>query len=144
VIGIDETSLKKEHQYVAIVHDLVARRLLFVTPGRDHQTVAAFQQALAIHGGVADEIKRVCMDMSAAYAKGLAETLPDAHISYDRFHVIALANAAMDEVWREEMRSQPKAVRAALGEDRTAVKAMMWGMRKNPVSWTCHQTNSMH
>lgn len=144
VIGIDETSVKKGHQYVTVVHDLEARRLLFVTPGRDHETVAAFKQELAMHGGVADEIEHVCMDMSAAYAKGVAETLPGAQISYDRFHVIALANAAMDEVRREEMRSQPKAVRAALGEDRKAVKAMMWGMRKNPVSWTYHQTNSMH
>lgn len=51
----------------------------------------------------------------------------------------------MEEVWREEVRTQPKAVRAAaLGDDRKAVKAMMWGMRKNPVSWTYHQTNSMH
>jgi transposase len=31
----------------------------------------------------------------------VAETLPGAQISDDRFHVTALANAAMDEVWRE-------------------------------------------
>ncbi len=144
VIGIDETSIKKGHNYVTVVHDLEAKRLLFVTPGRDHETVVAFKQELVAHGGAADEIKHVCMDMSAAYAKGVTETLPEAQISYDRFHVIALANAAMDEVRREEMRSQPKAVRAALGEDRKAVKAMMWGMRKNPVGWTYRQTNSMH
>lgn len=96
------------------------------------------------HGGVADNIKHVCMDMSAAYANGVAESLPKAQISYDRSHVIALANTAMDEVRREEMRTQSKALRAALGEDGKAVKAMMWGMRENPISWTCHQINSMH
>jgi transposase len=144
VVGIDETSLKKGHHYVTVVHDLEARRLLFMTPGRDHATVATFKQELTAHGGNADEIKHVCMDMSAAYAKGVAENLPKAQISYDRFHVIALANSAMDEVRREEMRTQPKAVRAALGEDSKAVKAMMWAMRKNPVSWTYHQVSSMH
>lgn len=144
VIGIDETSLKKGHHYVTVVHDLEARRLLFMTPGRDHETVNAFKQELAEHGGVADEIEHVCMDMSGAYTKGVTESLPQAQISYDRFHVIALANTAMDEVRREEMRSQPKVVRAALGENRKAVKAMMWGMRKNPVNWTYRQTDSMH
>ena len=144
VVGIDETSIKKGHNYVTVMHDLEAKRLLFMTPGRDHETVAAFKQDLEAHGGVADDIKHVCIDMSAAYAKGVAESLSQAQISYDRFHVIALANTAMDEVRREEMRTEPKAVRTALGDDAKAVKAMMWGMRKNPVGWTYHQTASMH
>ena len=53
--------------------------------------------------------------MSAAYAKGIARSLPKAQVSYDRFHVVALANAAMDEVRREEMRSSAAAIRAAAG-----------------------------
>ena len=144
VIGIDETSVKKGHEYVTVVHDLEGKRLLFMTPGRGHDTLAAFKQDLQAHGGNADEIKHVCMDMSAAYTKGVTEILPQAQISYDRFHVIALANAAMDEVRREEMRSSPKAVRAAVGDDRKAVKAMMWAMRKNPPAWSYTQTNTMH
>ncbi len=81
-----------------------------MTPGRDHETVAAFKQELVVHGGDADHIKHVLMDMRAAYAKGVGESLPMAQINYDRFHVIALANAAMDEMRREEMRTEPKAV----------------------------------
>jgi transposase len=144
VIGIDETSVKKGHEYVTVVHDLKAKRLLFMTPGRAHDTVACFKRDLTAHGGIADEIKHVCMDMSAAYAKGVTETLPQAQISYDRFHVIALANAAMDEVRREEMRSTPKAVKTAVGDDRKAVKSMMWAMRKNPPAWSFRQVNTMH
>jgi transposase len=144
VIGIDETSVKKGHNYVTVVHDLEAKRLLFITAGRDHETVTAFKQDLIAHGGVVDDIKHVCMDMSAAYAKGVTEALPQAQISYDRFHVIALANAAMDEVRREEMRSTPKTVKAAVGDDRKAVKSMMWAMRKNPSGWTDTQFNTMH
>ncbi len=47
--------------------------------------------------------------MSAAYTKGITLALPNAQISYDRFHVVALANAAMDEVRREEMRTSAAA-----------------------------------
>jgi transposase len=50
LIGIDETSLKRGHEYLTVVHDLDAKRLLFATPGRDHHTVHEFAADLAAHG----------------------------------------------------------------------------------------------
>jgi transposase len=144
-IGIDETSVKKGHEYITVVHDLDARRLLFACPGRDHSTVAAFAQDLTAHGGDPEAVAHVCMDMSAAYTKGVGKALPRAAISFDRFHVVALANEAMDAVRREEMRTQSAAVREALGStDRKVLKGLMWGMRKNPVGWSSKQTEAMH
>lgn len=144
VVGIDETSLKRGQEYVTVVHDLEAKRLLFMTPGRKHDTVVDFKAEVVAHGGDPDQIKHVCMDMSAAYTKGVTEALPQAQISYDRFHVIALANEAMDAVRREEMQSQPRAVRAALGMDSKAVKGMVWSMRKDPSDWNENQMNTMY
>lgn len=144
-IGIDETSVKKGHEYITVVHDLEAKRLLFACPGRDHATVTTFAQDLTAHGGNPKAVAHVCMDMSAAYTKGVGKTLPQAAISFDRFHVVALANEAMDAVRREEMRTQPVAVREALGStDRKVLKGLMWGMRKNPVGWSSKQTEAMH
>ena len=34
IVGIDETSLRRGHDYVTVVHDLDAKRLLFCTPGK--------------------------------------------------------------------------------------------------------------
>jgi len=145
VIGLDETSVRRGHTYVTVVHDLQARRLLFACPGKGHQSVDAFKADLVGHGGDPAEIEHVCMDMSAAFKKGVAEALPAADISYDRFHVIALANAAMDEVRRAEMRDQPGSVRDALGGgDRKVLKGLVWGMRKNPGQWKPAQIESMH
>ena len=144
-IGIDETSVKKGHEYITVVHDLEAKRLLFACPGRDHVTLAAFVQDLTAHGGDPEAVAHVCMDMSAAYTKGVGQSLPQAAISFDRFHVVALANEAMDAVRREEMRTQPAAVSEALGStDRKVLKGLMWGMRKNPVGWSSKQTDAMH
>ena len=71
--------------------------------------------------------------------------MPAAEISYDRYHVVALANVAMDQVRREEMRDHSAAVTAALGDtDRTVLKGVMWGMRKNPSGWTKTQIDAMH
>jgi len=144
-VGIDETSVKRGHAYITVVHDLEAKRLLFATPGRDHATLQDFAQDMRAHGGNPLAIKHACIDMSAAYAKGIGKSLPNAQISYDRFHVVALANAAMDEVRREEMRSSAVAVREAVGaQSKKTLRQLLWGMRKNPVSWTRAQFEAMH
>ena len=74
-----------------------------------------------------------------------AMALPEAQISYDRFHVVSMAIEAMDEVRRAEMTEDAQAVRAALGgDDRKALKQLLWGMRRNPSGWSRHQISAMH
>ena len=144
-VGIDDTSLHKGQSYITVVHDLDAKRLLFATAGRDHQTVVDFAVDLKAHGGNPEQVRHVCQDMSAAYAKGVSMALPNAAISYDRFHVVAMAVDAMDKVRQAEMRDAPKAVARALGTtDRKTIKDLMWGMRKNPGGWSIKQTQAMH
>ena len=145
IVGIDDTSLHKGQSYITVVHDLDAKRLLFATEGRDHQTVVDFAADLKAHGGDPQAVQHVCQDMSAAYAKGVGMALPFAAISYDRFHVVAMAIDAMDKVRQAEMRDEPKAVAKALGTtERKTIKGLMWGMRKNPDGWSIKQTNAMH
>lgn len=144
-VGIDETSLRRGQHYITVVHDLDAKRLLFATEGRDHQTVLDFAADLKAHGGDPAAVRHVCMDMSAAYVKGTAMALPQAQISYDRFHVIAMANEAMDLVRRAEMSDDAAAVRSALGDNgRKTLKQLMWGMRRNPSGWSGPQLDAMH
>ena len=144
-VGIDDTSLHKGQSYITVVHDLDTKRLLFATEGRDHQTVVDFAVDLKAHGGDPEQVRHVCQDMSAAYAKGVSVALPNASISYDRFHVVAMAVDAMDRVRQVEMRDDPKAVAQALGTtDRKTIKGLMWGMRKNPDGWSIKQTHAMH
>lgn len=144
-VGIYETSLRRGQHYITVVNDQDAKRLLFATEGRDHQPVVDFAAELKAHGGDPAEVRHACMDMSAAYAKGATLALPQAQISYDRFHVFAMANEAMDLVRRAEMRDDAAAVRSALGtHDRKTLKQLMWGMRRNPSGWSRPQLNAMH
>lgn len=145
VIGIDETSLRRGQHYISVVHDLQAKRLLFATEGRDHPTVLDFVADLQAHGGDPAQVRHICMDMSAAYAKGAALALPEAAISYDRFHVVALAIEAMDAVRRQELQDEPQAVQRALqSAGPKAKRQLMWGMRRNPAGWSAAQWQSMH
>ncbi len=105
-IGVDETAARRGHNYISLFVDLDAKRVLFATPGKDSQTIAAFTGDLAQHGGDAHHIHEVACDMSPAFTKGVADELPQAEITYDRFHVMQLLGAAVDAVRREEVRTQ--------------------------------------
>jgi transposase len=120
-VGIDETSLRRGQHYITVVHDLDRQAACCSPPrGASTSTVVEFAEDLKAHGGDPPRCEHVCIDMSAAYAKGVALALPKAQISYDRFHVIAMANDAMDQVRREEMRTDAQAVREAAGRARQA------------------------
>ena len=105
IVGIDEASVKKGHEYITVAHDLEQKRLLFACAGRDHETLAAFCARPQRPWRRAPAIEHACRDMSSACLKGVTANLPEARISYDRLHVIALANTAMDEVRRSEVRT---------------------------------------
>jgi len=145
IVGIDETSLRRGQNYITVVHDLDVKRLLFATPGRDHTTVQEFAVDLSAHGGEPTVIAHACMDMSAAYLKGVTASLPNALVSYDRFHVVKLAGEAMDEVRSAEWKTESALVAAGLGElDPKERRSILWAMRRNPSSWTATQIHAMH
>jgi transposase len=109
VLGIDETSRTRGHDYISVFMDLHPenRRVLYVCEERDSAVVGKFGVDLAKHKGAPEQIQRVCVDMSPAYIKGLAQHLPDAQITFDPFHVMKLANGAVDEVRRQEQKDEP-------------------------------------
>ncbi len=131
-IGVDETSTRRGQQYLTLFHDADARRLLFATPGRDAKTFAAFAADLADHGGDPATITDISMDLSRAFQAGAARTCPAARITFDPFHVVALANRALDQVRRAETKVEPD------------LKGSRWALLKRAEHWTRSQIDTMH
>jgi len=104
-IGLDETSWRAHHQYVTLFADLDERRVLFVTEGKDAQTVAAFRQDFIEHDGTPATVKTACMDLSPSFRSGVAACFPKADQTFDRFHVVKLANEAVDQIRRQEVKT---------------------------------------
>ena len=67
------------------------------------------------HGGDPDAIRAVSIDMSPAFIRGVAEHLPNAVVTFDKYHVIAHASHALDLTRRAEQKRDPDLIRAALG-----------------------------
>ena len=119
-VAVDETSRKKGHQYVTNVIDLDSSSLLFMTPGKDAETIAEFVSQLVEFQGNPKNIKEVAMDMSGAFKSGVARYMPDAEKVFDRFHVMMLVGEAFDEVRKEAAREN-----GGFGRDG------MWALRGN-------------
>ena len=119
-VAIDETSCRRGHNYLTIAADTNERKVVFVTEGKDTKTVADFAADLAAHKGSAEQVRLVSIDMSPAFIKGVADHLPNARITFDKFHVVAHASTAVDKMRRLEQRTDPslKGLRWTLLKDR--------------------------
>ena len=105
-LAIDETAARRGHDYVTLFVDVDRARVLFVTEGKDAATIAAFADDLAAHGGNAGTIGEVCIDMSPGFIKGVGDSLPNASITFDKFHAVKIVNEAVDQVRRAEQKRQ--------------------------------------
>jgi len=101
-IGVDETSKKKHHDYITLFVDLETKKTIYITEGKSNKTVIDFKEDLELHGGKAENVKNVSCDMSPAFIKGIKENLPEAEITFDKFHIMKILNDAVDKVRREE------------------------------------------
>jgi len=107
-VGVDETASRRGHNYVSLFVNLERSQVLFATEGKDAATVGAFKEDLVAHGGAAAAIGEVCCDMSPAFISGAEEQFPQAHLTFDKFHVLKIINEAVDEVRRQEQASRPE------------------------------------
>ncbi len=105
-IGIDETSRAKHHDYVTLFVDLQQSRTIYITPGKSSDTITSFVNDLENHHGSKQQITDVSCDMSPAFIKGVQENLPNAEITFDKFHIIKIINEAVDQVRRDEAKHQ--------------------------------------
>ena len=128
-IGVDEMNCRKGHDDLTVFADLVKKRVLFATEGKDAATFQAFVEALSAHNGHPKAITQAAIDMSPAYQKGVREELPNAAVVFDKFHVVAQVSGAVDAVRRLEARTGDAAVTEPL-------KKSLWLWRKNPENLT--------
>jgi transposase len=122
-LAADETSKARGHDYITLVADADQHRVLFVTEGKDAETIRDFATDFAAHGGDPAAVESISIDMSPAFIKGVTHYLPSARITFDKFHVIAHANTAVEKTRRIEQRTDPslKGLRWKLLRDRASL-----------------------
>ena len=104
-IAADETSARRGHDYISLFVDMARRKVVYVADGKDAATVKEFADFLEAHGGRREAVTDASIDMGAAFEAGIKENFANAEITFDKFHVVKLANEAVDQVRREEARN---------------------------------------
>jgi transposase len=101
-LGVDEISYKRGHQYLTVIADHDRGRVVEVVEGRSGQALQHFFDQLGPQRCA--QVKAISMDMARIWREPCARSIPQADICFDPFHVIRLANVALDSVYTESGR----------------------------------------
>ena len=97
-MGIDEIHIiQKPRPVISNLHNSTAVNLL---PNRNKKTIATYLSNLKDR----EIVQYVAMDMWQPYREALNEVMPDAKIVVDKFHVVRMANVAIESI-RKSLRA---------------------------------------
>lgn len=99
---VDETALKKGHEYVTLLSNHEGQ-VLAVSEGR---SATSFADCLAqLPANSVSHTQSVCMDMSPAYIKAARRHIPNAErkIAFDHFHIAKLLTEAVNKIRKADL-----------------------------------------
>ena len=102
LVGLDEKSFGRGHNYVSVMTDHTQSRVLEVVKERTTAAAVALWESLPMEQRV--KIVAASMDMGAGFAAATRQAAAQAKIVHDRFHVSKHLNEAVDKVRRDEHR----------------------------------------
>jgi transposase len=155
-IGVDEVSYRKGHRYLTVVadHDRDGA-VIWAGEGHDHKVLEEFYDLLGDEGCA--QLQAVSLDMGGAYKKATDAKAAQARQCVDPFHVVKLANEAIDkarrQAWNIERRTNP-AVKRSRGRPPAGsspppnrprwVKHTRWALLKDPDDLNDNQLEVLH
>ncbi|MHB8176879.1 MAG: ISL3 family transposase [Vulcanimicrobiaceae bacterium] len=111
-LGIDEIHIIKKPR--AVISNVESRTIVNLLRDRNKRTVTAYLHALEGR----DRVQYVAMDMWSPYREAVVAVLPQATVVVDKFHVVRMANVAMETVRKTIRRRLSDKQRRGLMHDR--------------------------
>lgn len=143
-IGVDEVSYRKGHRYITVVadHDKDGA-VVWAAEGKNAETLKTFYDELGDERKA--KLQAVSLDMGLAYETATTQEVSHVNQCVDPFHVVALANTAINKArrwsWNLERHANPKPKRS-VGRPRKGspptptkprwVKHTRWALLKDP------------
>lgn len=101
VIGIDEISIRRGHEYRVVVSDLEKHQpIWFGGKDRSEASLDEFYQFLGEKP--ARKVRLAVMDMWKAFRNSTTKNAPQAAILFDKFHVLRHLSEALDKIRKQE------------------------------------------
>ena len=156
-IGVDEISYRSQHRYLTVIadHDR-AGAVVWAHEGHNAATLKLFYDELGEQRCA--QLQAVSMDLGLAYQAATDAKAPQARQCVDPFHVIQLANQAIDktrlQAWKAERQAHPRVKRARAGRPAHGtppppnrprwIKNTRWALVKDPDDLTDDQHATLH
>jgi transposase len=136
VIGVDEISVRKGHDYRIVVSDLDQGRPIWVGGrGRREVDLDVFFRDLGKRR--VRRIKLVAMDMWRPFFASVKKNIPGALVVYDKFHIMRHLNDALDQVRRNEYHR-------LAGRDRSFIKGQRYTLLSHKENLTLEGRRALH
>jgi transposase len=120
VIGIDEISVRKGHEYRIVVSDLEKHQpIWFGGADRSETSMDEFYQFLG--KSPAKKVRLAVMDMWKPFRNSTTKNAPQAAILFDKFHILRHLGEALDKVRKQEFARLS-------GKDRTFIKGQKYAL----------------
>jgi transposase len=124
VIGIDEISIRKRHDYRIVVSDLEKHRpIWFGGADRSEASMDEFYRFLGKKPS--QRIRLAVMDMWKPFRNSTVQNAPQAAILFDKFHIIRHLGDALDDVRKSEFSRLS-------GKGRTFIKGQKFALLSHP------------
>jgi transposase len=107
-LGVDEISYKRGYQYLTIVADHDTGRVVWVAKGRNRAALNSFFEALGEER--CSQVRAISMDLAPIWRDPCESFIPQAAICLDPFHVVRMANQALDSVYSDARRERGRGV----------------------------------
>jgi len=136
LLGVDEVSYRRGQRYLTLVADHRDGAVVWSGKGRGAATLERFFDELGREE--TKKVRAVSIDMAGGYQKALREHCTQATVCFDPFHVVALANRALDQLRR--------ALWNRLGKSRgsgAVIKGTRWALLKDPAALTESQQGTL-
>jgi|688.fasta_scaffold432504_1 transposase len=103
VINLDEKSFRDGQNYFTVLTDTQGKRVLDIIEGRSIESTEELLHNTFTYKKLGG-IETVAMDMWKPFMTGVENTLPNAEISHDKFHISKYLNKGVDEVRKQEVK----------------------------------------
>jgi transposase len=124
VIGIDEISIRRGHEYRVVVSDLEKHQpIWFGGKDRSEASLDEFYQFLGEKP--ARKVRLAVMDMWKAFRNSTTKNAPQAAILFDKFHVLRHLSEALDKIRKQEYARLS-------GKDRKYIKGQKYTLLAHP------------
>ena len=135
IILVDEKSIGPHHHYLTVVLNGETGEVLHLAEGKKKESLEGFFNKLTPQQR--SDIEAVGMDRSGAYKSVVTKAVPHAAIVYDKFHIVANYNKAIDEVRRSEWHKADE-------EHKSFIKGQRYNLFRNPENRKPEQTADLN